>query len=61
MKICIVPSVERVIYSTCSVHQEENEDVIQSVLPLASSLGFELATPYPQWKRRGLPVFDGCK
>ncbi|XP_078176807.1 S-adenosyl-L-methionine-dependent methyltransferases superfamily protein isoform X1 [Carex rostrata] len=55
------PSVERVIYSTCSVHQEENEDVIQSVLPLASSLGFELATPYPQWKRRGLPVFDGSE
>ncbi|KAJ4769818.1 S-adenosyl-L-methionine-dependent methyltransferases superfamily protein [Rhynchospora pubera] len=55
------PSVERITYSTCSVHQEENEDVIQSVLPLASSLGFELATPYPQWKRRGLPVFDGSE
>ncbi|XP_072964647.1 25S rRNA (cytosine-C(5))-methyltransferase NSUN5-like [Typha angustifolia] len=55
------PSVERVVYSTCSVNQMENEDVIKSVLPLATSLDFELATPFPQWHRRGLPVFEGCE
>ncbi|KAF5726139.1 hypothetical protein HS088_TW23G00880 [Tripterygium wilfordii] len=55
------PAVERVVYSTCSVHQTENEDVINSILPLAISNGFQLATPFPQWHRRGLPVFEGSE
>ncbi|MCD7470756.1 putative 28S rRNA (cytosine-C(5))-methyltransferase [Datura stramonium] len=55
------PAVERIVYSTCSINQVENEDVIKSVLPLASSYGFELTTIFPQWPRRGHPIFDGSQ
>ncbi|KAJ4709007.1 RNA (C5-cytosine) methyltransferase [Melia azedarach] len=55
------PAVERVVYSTCSINQIENEDVIKSVLPVAESYGFRLATPFAQWNRRGLPVFEGSE
>ncbi|CAL0305759.1 unnamed protein product [Lupinus luteus] len=57
----LFPAVERIVYSTCSIHQIENEDVIQSVLPLAESHGFKLANPFPEWQCRGLPVFEGSE
>jgi putative methyltransferase len=43
------------VYSTCSVHERENEAVVAAVLPDAERLGFILVDPFPQWHRRGLP------
>ncbi|KAL2611496.1 hypothetical protein R1flu_023188 [Riccia fluitans] len=54
------PAVERVVYSTCSIYQRENEGVVQAVLPQAFAHGFRLATALPNWPHRGLPVFDGA-
>uniref|UniRef100_A0A7S1X3C8 SAM-dependent MTase RsmB/NOP-type domain-containing protein n=1 Tax=Tetraselmis chuii TaxID=63592 RepID=A0A7S1X3C8_9CHLO len=48
------PKLERIVYSTCSVHTEENEEVVAAVLPDATSRGFRLVDPFPDWKRRGL-------
>ena len=47
------PGVLRISYSTCSIYQEENEDVVKKVIPLAKELGFELAKCLPKWPRRG--------
>ncbi len=30
--VCVVPQVRAVLYSTCSVHPEENEEVLKTVL-----------------------------
>ncbi|PHZ08187.1 S-adenosyl-L-methionine-dependent methyltransferase [Rhizopus microsporus ATCC 52813] len=50
------PNAKRVVYSTCSVHAEENEHVVKTVLK--NNPEFELAsrdTVLPTWNRRGMP------
>ncbi|KAI0787816.1 S-adenosyl-L-methionine-dependent methyltransferase [Fomes fomentarius] len=54
------PSVQRIVYSTCSVHAIENEHVVRQALKTeeATSGGFKLAhrkEVLPKWHRRGIP------
>lgn len=55
------PALQRLVYSTCSIHQRENEDVVAAVLPAATAAGFRLVDPFPMWHRRGLPVLEGSE
>jgi len=48
------PAVESVVYSTCSVHEEENERVVMQAIALNPS--FELTRCLPDWPRRGRPI-----
>mmetsp|Transcript_7340 Transcript_7340/g.11605 ORF Transcript_7340/g.11605 Transcript_7340/m.11605 type:complete len:222 (-) Transcript_7340:27-692(-) len=45
------PSVVRVAYSTCSVHNEENEEVVKAILQKFPE--FQLRNALPKWPRRG--------
>eukprot|EP00112_Aurelia_sp_Birch-Aquarium-sp1_P017743 Seg415.2 transcript_id=Seg415.2/GoldUCD/mRNA.D3Y31 product="putative 28S rRNA" protein_id=Seg415.2/GoldUCD/D3Y31 len=51
------PKVKKVAYSTCSVHQQENETVIERAL-LRFKETFSLVNLLPSWENRGLPVFE---
>ncbi|KAI0067381.1 S-adenosyl-L-methionine-dependent methyltransferase [Artomyces pyxidatus] len=54
------PSVEKIVYSTCSIHATENEQVVLQALTCNEAFegGFELASRehvLSSWHRRGLP------
>lgn len=48
------PSALRVAYSTCSLHERENEAVVAAVLPEAVQAGYCLVAALPTWSRRGV-------
>lgn len=54
------PSLKRLVYSTCSLCQEENEDVVCEALQQSSGV-FRLAPALPSWPHRGLSTFPGAE
>ncbi|XP_074888471.1 28S rRNA (cytosine-C(5))-methyltransferase [Buteo buteo] len=54
------PALQRLVYSTCSLHREENEDVVQAVLQEWGS-AFRLVNAFPSWPCRGLAAFSGAE
>lgn len=56
----VVPRIEKIVYSTCSIHPEENEQVVAAALRSTEAIagGFGLAprsAVLPEWPRRGQP------
>jgi putative methyltransferase len=51
------PKALRLVYSTCSIHSEENECVVAAALasPGVAALGWRLETALPAWTGRGHP------
>ena len=60
LTLAAVPRIEKIVYSTCSIHSEENEQVVAAALQSieATAGGFRLAprsAVLPEWPRRGQP------
>jgi putative methyltransferase len=61
-----VTSVKKIVYSTCSIHPEEDEQVVMKALASkeAKAKGWTLAPRsqvLPKWHRRGRPSEMGDK
>ncbi|KAL2094639.1 hypothetical protein ACEWY4_009358 [Coilia grayii] len=52
------PQVQRVVYSTCSIHTEENEQVVAACLQ--QNPNFRLVRLLPHWPERGLSPHTHC-
>ncbi|XP_072514449.1 28S rRNA (cytosine-C(5))-methyltransferase [Salminus brasiliensis] len=52
------PQLQRVVYSTCSIHSQENEEVVSACLQ--KNPGFRLVHLFPQWPERGHVPLTQC-
>jgi 16S rRNA C967 or C1407 C5-methylase (RsmB/RsmF family) len=54
-----LPALQLLSYSTCSVHAEEDEEVVARCLASAPGKSFAVAPALPSWQRRGQPFRSG--
>lgn len=52
------PGLKRLVYSTCSIHSQENEEVVSAALQ--QNPNFRLVHVLPQWPERGLEPLPQC-
>ncbi|XP_003979035.2 28S rRNA (cytosine-C(5))-methyltransferase [Takifugu rubripes] len=52
------PRLKRLVYSTCSIHRQENEEVVAACLK--QNPGFRLVSLLPRWPERGLEPLTQC-
>ncbi|KAL6473292.1 hypothetical protein MHYP_G00194800 [Metynnis hypsauchen] len=52
------PQLQRVVYSTCSIHSQENEEVVSACLE--KNPGFRLVPLFPEWPERGHGPLTQC-
>ena len=50
--------MKKVVYSTCSINIEENENVVKEVLEQLED--FKLVKAMEEWPRRGIDGFEEC-
>ncbi len=54
-----LPNLQRLVYSTCSIYERENEMVIDEVLQCEQIVSqFQLINAFPEWKHRGRKGYD---